>query len=54
MPVFSQCNIAAAWMETPVDNKQMINRQEDQLLLQLNSNLLFLACRIHLVFAFLL
>jgi len=36
---------ATAWMETPLDNKQVINRQEDQLLLQLNSNLLSLAHR---------
>lgn len=52
--VHSHCNVAAAWMETPLDNKQMINRQKDQLLLQLNSNLLSLACRILLVFTFLL
>lgn len=29
----SNCNITALWMETPLDNKQMINRQEDQLVL---------------------
>lgn len=45
IPVQSHCDIAVAWMKTPLDKKQMINRQEDQLLLQLNSNLLSLACR---------